>query len=233
MTTGRIVGVLFLALVPLRGQDVDAFVKRTFPSVVKVRTFDHGRVVTMGCGFFVAADGLIVTDGQVIGDSKVIEVETADGQRHTGVAVEATDPIHGLVLLRVPDISSVRPLLLSSAIPQTGENVMVVAPEKTARVGVISDVLWVPTASRTNIVPLHPSSSAGGSGMTLIKMTAFVPAGDSGSPVLNRSGEVIGVATFRPGEGENASFAISSKHVKEMLESPGFVRDSIALLQSR
>jgi S1-C subfamily serine protease len=59
-------------------------------------------------------------------------------------------------------------------------------------------------------------------------MTAPVLAGDSGSPVINSSGDVIGVATFRSGMGENVNFAISSKHVKELLDSHGLARESIA-----
>jgi len=212
----------FLQFGTLPGQDFESIVKKISPSVVKITAFDRGRAITSGGGFLVAADGFIVTDRQVIGDYTTIVIETADGLKHTGISVEATDAVHGLVLLRVADVSARQPLTLGS--PRQGEKVVVITPEKPISSGLISDVIWAPSPARTEIMPLRPTARVAATGTELIQMTASVSAGDSGSPVVNSSAEVIGVATFRSGIGENVNFAISSKHVKELLESQGLAR---------
>jgi serine protease Do len=226
--------VLSLALIqfgPLAGQDFESIAKKISPSWVKITAFDQDRASTAGSGFFVAPDGIIVTDRQVVGDYANIVIQTADGIKHTGIAVEATDEIHGLVLLRIANVSTGVPLTLGS--PWPGQKVAVVSPQARMSAGLISDVMWAPSPSRTEIVPLHPTARVSTPGTELIQMTASVLEGDSGSPVVNSSGEVIGLATYRSGMGENVNFAISSKHIKELLESRGLARESIAAAMRR
>ena len=137
--------VLFLALMqfePLPGQNFESIAKRIARSVVKVTAFDQGRAITAGNGFFVASDGFVVTDRQVIGDYKTIVIETADGIKHMGISVEATDAVHGLVLLRIADVSG--PALTLGS-PKPGERVAVIALAKPIASGLISDVVWAPT----------------------------------------------------------------------------------------
>ncbi len=220
--------VLFLALMqfePLPGQNFESIAKRIARSVVKVTAFDQGRAITAGNGFFVASDGFVVTDRQVIGDYKTIVIETADGIKHTGISVEASDAVHGLVLLRIADVSG--PALALGS-PRPGERVAVIALAKPIAAGLISDVMWAPAASRTEILPLRPTALVSTPGTELIQMTALVSASGSGSPVIDNSGEVVGSATYRTGLGKNVNFAISSKHVKELLDSHGLSPASIA-----
>ena len=169
--------ILSLALIqfgPLDGQDFESIARKISPSVVKITAFDQVGAITAGSGFFVAADGFIVTERQVIGDHKTIVIETADGIKHMGVSVEATDAVHGLVLLRIADVSG-PPLTLGS--PKPGEKVAVIAPAKPIASGLISDVVWAPTPSRTEIVPLRPSARVATNGTELIQMTASVLSG--------------------------------------------------------
>jgi serine protease Do len=197
--------------------------------VVRITAFDEGRAV-LGSGFFIAPDGFVVTDRQVVGDYTKIAIQTADGIKHTGITVEATDDVHGLVLLRIPNVSTGVPLPLGS--PKPGQKVAVVTPQEPMSAGLISDVIWAPSPSRTEIVPLRPTARVSTTGTEMIQMTASVLEGDSGSPVVNSSGEVIGVATYRAGMGENVNFAISCKHIKELLERRGLAQESIASTMS-
>ena len=227
----RVLSLVLIQFGPLAGQDFESLAKKISSSVVKITAFDQDRAMTAGSGFFAAADGFVVTDRQVAGDYTSFAIQTADGIKHTGITVAATDDIHGLVLLRVADVSSGVPLTLGS--PRPGQKVAVVTPQKPMSAGLVSDVIWAPSPSRTEIVPLRPTARAASNGTELIQMTASVLEGDSGSPVVNSSGEVIGVATFRPGMGENVNFAISSKHIRELLEKRGSSRESIASAMRR
>jgi len=58
-------------------------------------------------------------------------------------------------------------------------------------------------------------------GRTLLQITAPISEGSSESPVFNRKGEVIGVASFTLSEGQNLNFAVPSNAVKDLLHRPG------------
>src|SRR5262249_45270986 len=55
---------------------------------------------------------------------------------------------------------------------------------------------------------------------SMIQITAPISPGSSGSPVMNESGEVIGVATMVTKEGQNLGFAIPAEEVKRALLAP-------------
>jgi trypsin-like peptidase len=55
---------------------------------------------------------------------------------------------------------------------------------------------------------------------SMIQITAPISPGSSGSPVMNESGEVIGVATMATKEGQNLGFAIPAEEVKHALLAP-------------
>ncbi len=58
----------------------------------------------------------------------------------------------------------------------------------------------------------------------LIQMTAPLSLGNSGGPVLNRKGEVIGVSVFTIRDGQNLNFAIPSNYLKTLLTKVGPVK---------
>jgi serine protease Do len=65
----------------------------------------------------------------------------------------------------------------------------------------------------------------------MIQITAPISPGSSGSPVMDESGQVIGVATLVNKEGQNLGFAIAVEEVERALVAP---RDepTVAILQS-
>jgi len=79
--------VLSLALIqfgPLAGQDFESIAKKISPSWVKITAFDQDRASTAGSGFFVAPDGIIVTDRQVVGDYANIVIQQRMGSSTRG-----------------------------------------------------------------------------------------------------------------------------------------------------
>jgi S1-C subfamily serine protease len=61
--------------------------------------------------------------------------------------------------------------------------------------------------------------SAFRSGRSMIQITALISPGSSGSPVLDETGQVIGMATLVSKEGQSLNFAISAEAIKDAIQS--------------
>ena len=122
---------------------------------------------------------------------------------YTIEGVTALDENHDLAILQVSN-SGVQPLPLGdSDTVEIGDTVYVAGNPKGFLEGTFSDGII--------------SAIRGDSTSKRLQMTAPVSSGSSGGPVLNSTGEVIGVsfATFR--DGQNLNFAIPSNYLKELL----------------
>jgi S1-C subfamily serine protease len=159
-----------------------------------------------GSGFIIRADGLIVTNYHVIENSKTIEVHLHGGDM-VQAQVLGEDPSGDLALLQIP---TERPLpvapLGNSASLQVGELVVAIGSpfgfEHTITLGIIS-------AKQRHF--LH-SGIVGG----FIQTDASINTGNSGGPLINMHGEVVGVNTAMVGRGE-LGFAIPVDAVKAVL----------------
>jgi serine protease Do len=159
-----------------------------------------------GSGFIIRADGLVVTNYHVIENSKTIEVHLHDGEV-VQAKVLAEDPSGDLALLQIP---TDRPLpvapLGSSANLQVGELVVAIGSpfgfEHTITLGIIS-------AKQRHFLR---SGIVGG----FIQTDASINTGNSGGPLINMHGEVVGVNTAMVGRGE-LGFAIPVDAVKAVL----------------
>jgi serine protease Do len=169
-----------------------------------------------GSGFIIRADGLIVTNSHVIEDSTSIEVYLYNGDTFPA-KVLGIDPIGDLALLQ---ISSDAPLpvapLGSSEALRVGEFVVAIGSpfgfEHTITFGIVSG-----THRR-----FMRSSVVGG----YIQTDASINVGNSGGPLVNVQGEVIGINTATVGRGE-LGFAIpidAAKVVLSQLYAMGKVR---------
>ena len=141
-----------------------------------------------------------VIDGAVKGIARLVNKGTAYPLEGRAGA----DEINDLALLRVT-IHGVIPLSLGDSDKvQTGQTVYV-AGNPLGFDGTFSDGI---VSSRRNTY-----------GIERLQMTAPISPGSSGGPVLNTSGEVIGVSvsTFSPLFGQNLNFAIPSNSLRELL----------------
>ena len=136
------------------------------------------------------------------------EVKTAQGKVYPITRIVAEDK-EGDVIRILADIpvKDIKPLSLSSSIPEVGERIIVIGNpfglERTVTDGIVSAVREI---------------SAFGN---IIQITASISSGSSGSPVVNMKGEVIGVATFQIVEGQSLNFAIPSERVAKLTPSKG------------
>jgi S1-C subfamily serine protease len=191
--------------------------KQISPSVVYISavSFDpfkpKDRVTTsLGSGFIIRKDGLILTNSHLVFGHQTISVTLDDGQMVEAELV-GVDPILDLALLQIPVSAKGLPTatLGDSEKVETGEEVMAIGNpfglEQTLTVGVISGI------NRT--LPTAPLSLR----LPLIQTDAAINPGNSGCPLVNRCGEVIGINTAMLGQAENIGFAVPINVAKQVL----------------
>lgn len=172
------------------------------------------REVAAGTGFVVSADGLIMTNRHVVdieGETEFTAVFGAGEQ--VAAEVVAIDPVEDIALLRVErDNLSALPLGDSDHI-QIGSTAIAIGNalgefQNTVSVGVVSGL-------GRRVV------AGGGASQSVIdgaiQTDAAINQGNSGGPLLNSSGEVIGINTAIVVGSENLGFAIPVNKAKKAL----------------
>lgn len=183
---------------------------RFAPTVVLVRTPSG-----LGSGFFVSGDGYLLTNFHVIRGEKHIAVTRFAREEsvlrriiYRDVRIVATDPFHDLAVLKVDDedLSSQLESVVFSVSEKvvTGETVFVIGNplglERTVTRGVISQ------------------SARNFAGKLYLQIDASVNAGNSGGPLFNEAGEVIGVVNMKVPQMEGLNFAIPIRHGMFLLD---------------
>jgi S1-C subfamily serine protease len=159
------------------------------PSLVTVTTQRTGGATTetgLGSGVVVNAGGAVLTALHVVDGATQIQVDFADGTR-AAAQVTASQPEHDIAVLavdRLPEV--VVPAVLAGPPPVGGTVFAVGNPlglQRSLTAGVIS-------ANDRTITPPRGPALAG-----LIQFDAAVNPGNSGGPLLNGAGQVVGIVT--------------------------------------
>lgn len=186
-------------------ESLPALVKRVKPAVVAIATYDaSGDALMTGSGFFLRP-GQVVTNLHVIRGAAKAEIKTLDGKGKVFPVngTLAIDEEGDLALLSV-DTPTERPRSteLASELPDEGEPIFVIGNplklEGSVSDGIVSAVREVPNSYR------------------IIQITAPISHGNSGSPVFNWKGQVLGVVTIKVTNGQNINLAIAAARVAQL-----------------
>jgi len=181
-------------------------VKRVKPAVVAIATYDaSGEALMTGSGFFLRP-GQVVTNLHVIRGAVRAEIKTLDGKGKVFPVngTLAVDEEGDLALLGVdmPVERAARSTELAKDLPDEGESIFVIGNplklEGSVSDGIVSAVREVPNSYR------------------IIQITAPISHGNSGSPVFNLKGQVLGVVTVKVTNGQNINLAIAAARVAEL-----------------
>ena len=175
-------------------------------SVVMIVNFDeNGDIITQGSGF-VVGNGQILTNYHVINGAASYEIVTQDQQEIPVAGVIEYDTDYDLALLKTAQPISLEPLKIGSyEMLEKGDSVVTIgSPE-----GLMN------TVSNGIVSGLH-NFTENGKDYHFVQHTAPITHGNSGGPLFNMYGYVIGVNTFGFETG-NLNFAVAIDHTADWI----------------
>jgi serine protease Do len=203
---------------------IDA-VKKAGPAVVSItgesKTLDFfgnvGSSKSAGTGFIVTKNGLILTNKHVVSDqSATYSVFTSQGKQYKA-QIKATDPLNDIAFLKINADNLPVAELGNSDDLQIGQKVIAIGNalgqyQNTVTEGVVSAI--------GRAVQAGDNSSGGIESLeNVIQTDAAINLGNSGGPLINLAGQVIGVNTAVDQQGQSISFAIPINVAKSAIDS--------------
>ena len=180
--------------------DAESIAATAKRSVVLVRNVCENGKAASGSGFFISADGLVVTNKHVVEPiTKNMKhkyyVKTINGDSFAARVIYRGEM--DIAFLKLDAYTTTNYLTISTEAPRLGEEIAILGYPWEQLLG--SEI----TLTKGSIA----STRFGGK---VYQLNAVANAGNSGGPVLNQYGKVIGIVTFRLKGFEGNSFALSS-----------------------
>lgn len=194
--------------------DVQAVLAEVQDSVVTIQTsgYAQGSVFEgAGTGVVLSEDGLVLTNAHVLDGSADIAVRLFDGSQHEATLVgSARDS--DLAVIQVHGADPLHPATLgSSADLEVGEPVIAI--------GNALNLGGLPSVTTGIVSALDRTiSSPEGSLSGLIQTDAAINVGNSGGPLVDADGEVVGINTAILQDTENLGFAIDIDSARPVIE---------------
>lgn len=172
------------------------------PSIVVIRgETDQGEA--SGSGFLISDDGTIITCLHVIDEMRSGAVQLSDGDIYNSFTIRAYDERRDIAIIQIAGFDLPFIELGNSNDVRVGESVVIIGNplglEKTVTTGVVSAI-----------------RSYEGIGK-VIQTDAAANPGNSGGPVLNMDGQVVGIVDFKLRGSENLNFAIPINYARGLL----------------
>lgn len=185
--------------------EIEIIAKKTKPAIVVIKSKGRsdGREA-LGTGFFISKDGLIVTNYHVIGEGKKITLETADGKEIDIDSVYAFDRENDLAILKAVNPSGTFLSISDSSTFQDGTSVVAVGNPQGLKHSVVSGVI----SGKREI-----------DGREMLQVAIPIEPGNSGGPIVNLEGKVLGVLTIKSLVTNNLGFAIPTEQLNKLIKS--------------
>ena len=154
-----------------------------------------------GSGFIISTDGLLITNNHVAGDCEKITITLQDGRSYQPVVV-GLDPYSDLAVLKI-DAEGLKALTF-------GDSDKLMVGQMAIAVGNPFGFNYTVTAGVVSALGRTLRSEAGRMIDNIIQTDAALNPGNSGGPLVNSKGEVIGVNTAIIAMAQGLCFAVSS-----------------------
>ncbi len=217
-----IVGTLLFAsaaALPAQAAENDAqkLMETVGPAVVTIKT-SGGK---MGSGFMLDQE-TVVTNFHVISGAEKAEVVLSDKSHFKVTGFLTAQPEFDIAILAVklPAEMAAQAPKIAKDLPKAGEKVFALGAPLSLS-GSISDGI-VSAVRRGD--EIEAARQLGYSDKSIwVQMTAPISPGNSGGPIVNSAGEVLGLSTFFDKRGQNVNFAISGTHILAFREASLFL----------
>ncbi|MGD9720959.1 MAG: transglutaminase family protein [Pirellulales bacterium] len=194
------------AAAPPAQPSIEGLTERIRQAVVTITSASRdGSRDNIGTGFIIAADGLVATNYHVIGEGRGVRVQLADGRRFDVTAIHAFDRQLDLAVLRI-DAHDLPALELGDTdLVKQGQNVVALGNPAGLKYSVVAGVV---SAVRT--IDERP----------MIQVAIPIEPGNSGGPLVDLEGRVLGVLSMKSLVTPNLGFAVSINVLKPLLDKP-------------
>jgi len=170
-----------------------------------------------GSGVIISKDGYILTNNHVIDGADSVYVTTTDDKEYEANVV-ATEPDADLALLKVANVTSLRAAELGDANDlRVGQDVYAIGnalgqyPNSVTK-GIVSGlgrpITAVSSGLRGNLQEFED----------LIQTDAAINSGNSGGPLVNADGKVIGINTAVAGQAQNIGFSVPINRAQDLIQ---------------
>ena len=197
------------------GEELANLIEKTEPYVVFIKTNR-----AQGSGILIDDKQTVVTNFHVVEGAVEATVRFSDRTMYRVLGYVAADPGHDLALLRIEGANSNKGAVpIARNLPRKGDRVVALGSpqglEFSGSEGIVS-------ALRTgrDIQAMWPGvNEALGYEVDAawIQTTAAISPGNSGGPLINAAGEIVGLNTFHRPDGQNLNFAISAPEIHRIV----------------
>ena len=188
--------------------------EKVIPSVVSISCSGRGGS-SSGTGVIMTRNGYIITNAHVVEDAQAIEVLLTDG-RYLPARLVGSDSLSDLAVLFVEEKNLTPAEFGDSAALRVGDAVVAIGdPLGIELRGTMTDGI---------ISAINRDLTTGGRTLSLIQTSAALNSGNSGGPLVNCYGQVVGINTMKIGDYassagvEGLGFAIPMTTVKDVVE---------------
>lgn len=202
-------------LSPTKAEDsISRVAEKVAPSVVSIVTSVNKQTIfgtasqqAAGTGIIISKDGYILTNRHVVANASKVQVVASDGKTYDDVEVVGSDPLNDVAYLKIKDVKDLQPASIGdSSTVRVGQQVIAIGNalgqyQNTVSSGIIS-------GKGRPVMAGNDSGSSSESLTDLLQTDAAINPGNSGGPLLNYSGQVIGLNTAVASEAQGIGFAI-------------------------
>lgn len=165
-----------------------------------------GKQQGLGTGFVISEDGLIATNLHVIGEARPISVQLADGSKHEATVVQASDRKFDLAIVKIDAKKKLTPLVMGDSTNlKQGQSLVALGHPRGLEYSVVAGVL---------------SGKREFDGVSMLQLAIPIEQGNSGGPVLDMQGRVVGIVTMKSLVTSNLGFAVPVNALKGIHDRP-------------
>lgn len=204
-------------------EDIASVVAKVSPSIVSVVTQvqdysaygSGGMQEGAGTGIIVGKNGYVMTNKHVIDGATTVGIVLSDGTSYDDVKVLGSDPLNDVAFLKIPGVDNLPVAELGDSTSiRVGQKVIAIGNslgqyQNTVTSGIISGTGRPISAKSGNTVENLTD---------LIQTDAAINPGNSGGPLLNLSGQVIGINTAIIEDAQGIGFSIPISSTKGILK---------------
>jgi len=196
------------------------------PSVVTIALSER----SLGSGFVVDAQGVLLTNYHVIEGAKEATVIFPDKSKFRVEGFLAIEPKKDLALIKIsPGPKTLKPLAVAQQAPAKGDKVYAFGAPMGLSGSVSEGIVAAlrpgdevrETLKKLTSRDIYAEILGYDLDAQWLQTTAPISPGNSGGPLVNGRGEVVGINTWVHALGQNLNFALSATHVKAMIASAG------------